>query len=91
MIYESDVLDLITKWQLEMADSRRNTYYQNALFDCIFDLRDLVNRSLNEEFSVKEAEKIFVTKDLPSEEMWNQIKEQEYDDYLHQVEEIKSA
>lgn len=53
MIYESDVSNLLSKWneRLQKTDSLQ---YKDALYDCLYDLKTLSEKSFNEEIDYQE-------------------------------------
>lgn len=54
MIYISDLQQLITSWQQRMTSGEQPIPYRDALNDCIYELNQLISRSLDEELSYRE-------------------------------------
>lgn len=48
MIYESDLIGLTTSWKMRLQDDYEQPY-KDALNDCIYELTQLINSSLDQE------------------------------------------
>lgn len=53
MVYICDLQQLIREW-LERMNTAQPPSYKDALRDCIYDLNQLVDRAIEEEFDYKE-------------------------------------
>ena len=54
MICVSDLQQLISSWQERMSKQAHPFEYKNALSECIYDLNQLINHSIEEELDYKE-------------------------------------
>ena len=54
MICVSDLQQLISSWQERMGKQTHPLEYKNALSECIYDLNQLINHSIEEELDYKE-------------------------------------
>jgi hypothetical protein len=54
MICVSDLQQLISSWQERMNKQAHPFEYKNALSECIYDLNQLINHSIEEELDYKE-------------------------------------
>ena len=54
MICVSDLQQLISSWQERMSKQAHPFEYKSALSECIYDLNQLINHSIEEELDYKE-------------------------------------
>ena len=54
MIYTKDIDKLIDKWQLSLQSFKDNPDYVDGIRDCIYDLSNLVTKSINEELTYQD-------------------------------------
>lgn len=54
MIYESDIDELISKW-VESPVFKAEPQYKDAVMDCIYDLRKLMDKNFTDEILAHEA------------------------------------
>ena len=54
MIYTKDIDELIDKWQLSLQSFKDNPDYVDCIRDCIYDLSNLVTKSINEELTYQD-------------------------------------
>ena len=54
MIYISDIQQLADKWTERMNNPTQSFDYKNAISECIYDLNQLINHSIEEELDYKE-------------------------------------
>lgn len=55
MIYVSDLNNLISQWTERLRDDSYPPQYRDALFECCYDLDNLVKKALDEEIESEEA------------------------------------
>ena len=55
MIYVSDVNQLISQWTDRLRDFSYPVQYRDALFECCYDLDNLLKKSFDEEIASREA------------------------------------
>ena len=55
MIYISDVQQLADKWTERMNNPTQSFDYKNALSECIYELNQLINRTLLDEMTEEDA------------------------------------
>ena len=55
MIYVSDINNLISQWTNRLQDYSYPPQYRDALFECCFDLNQLLTKSFEEEIAFREA------------------------------------
>ena len=55
MIYVSDINNLISQWTDRLKDSSYPVQYRDALFECCFDLDNLLKKSFDEEIASRES------------------------------------
>ena len=55
MVYESDLNNLLSQWQEITHRPLVDTSYKDAVRDCIYDLKTLVDKQFQEEIMAKEA------------------------------------
>lgn len=55
MIYISDLQQLVSQWLERMGNPIQSFEYKNALNECVDDLNNLIEKSLEEEIDYKEA------------------------------------
>ena len=72
MIYISDVQQLADKWTERMNNPSQSFDYRNALSECIYDLNQLINKTLLDEMTEEDAREYMLS--------------QEADDYLSSEE-----
>ena len=72
MIYISDVQQLADKWTERMNNPSQSFDYRNALFECIYDLNQLINKTLLDEMTEEDAREYMLSQEadayLSSEE-----------------------
>ena len=54
MIYTKDINDLLAQWTKRMAEFSSNSEYVDGVRDCIYDLNQLLTKSLDEELAYKD-------------------------------------
>ena len=54
MIYISDLQQLADEWTERLNNPAQSFEYKNALSECIYDLNQLINHSIEEELDYKE-------------------------------------
>lgn len=54
MIYESDIDGIISKW-LDSTAFKQDQQYRDAVMDCIYDLRKLMDKNFTDEILAHEA------------------------------------
>ena len=54
MIYISDIQQLANTWTERMNNPTQSFDYKNAISECIYDLNQLINHSIEEELDYKE-------------------------------------
>ena len=74
MIYISDVQQLADKWTERMNNPTQSFDYQNALSECIYELNQLVNKTLLDEMTEEDAREYILSQEadayLSSEEAY---------------------
>ena len=55
MLYSSDFNGLLARWDKETKDSHREQPYKDAVRDCIYDLRCMIDDKFAEEMLAQEA------------------------------------
>lgn len=55
MIYISDVQQLADKWTKRMNNPTQSFDYKNALSECIYELNQLINKTLLDEMTEEDA------------------------------------
>ena len=55
MLYSNDFNGLLARWDKETKDSHREQPYKDAVRDCIYDLRCMIDDKFAEEMLVQEA------------------------------------
>lgn len=55
MLYESELTNLLSQWQERLGTTDNNSSYKDALSDCIYDLRTVIDSSFAEEALANEA------------------------------------
>ena len=55
MLYSSDFNGLLARWDAETKDSHREQSYKDAVRDCIYDLRCMIDDKFAEEMLAQEA------------------------------------
>lgn len=55
MVYVSDLQQLISAWQERMDSPVHPSSYKDALMDCIYELNQLVNKTLLDELTEEDA------------------------------------
>lgn len=88
MIYESDLIGLLTTWKAVLFDKRQPKEYKDGVSDCIYDLQQLINNSFEEEMNTR-ADEIFNY--LPSEEVLKHLDELAADEYNSSMEKFERA
>ena len=56
MIYINDIQQLADKWTERMNNPTQSFEYKNALSECIYELNQLINKTLIDELTEKDAE-----------------------------------
>ena len=77
MIYINDLQQLADKWTERMNNPAQSFEYKNALSECIYDLNQLINKTLLDELMEEEARQYLL--------------EQEADSYLSSEENYYAA
>ena len=77
MIYISDIQQLADKWTERMNNPAQSFEYKNALSECIYELNQLIDRTLLDEMTEEDAR--------------DYILSQEADDYLSSEENYYAA
>ena len=68
MLYESDISNLLSQWQKRLDTKSSEQPYKDALSDCIYDLRCLVDNNHKEEALANEV----ITDQLEQDaQFWN--------------------
>ena len=74
MIYISDVQKLADKWTERMNNPTQSFDYQNALSECIYELNQLVNKTILDEMTEEDAREYILSQEadtyLSSEETY---------------------
>ena len=55
MLYESDVVSLLSQWQDRLNEHNREQPYRDALSDCIYELNCLMDKNFAEEALAQES------------------------------------
>lgn len=83
MVYESDIVGLLSLWLKRLKEGDHPSPYKDALEECRYELNELLENSLVKE-SVPQDYSFF--DDLPSEEIQQYLLEQQADAYLASLE-----
>ena len=54
MIYNCDINQLISEWNKRMTDTSYDPSYHDALNDCIYELNNLLSKSIEEELTYQD-------------------------------------
>lgn len=54
MIYVNELQQLLAGWNERLNNPVQSSSYKDALSDCIYDLNQLINHSIEEEFDYKD-------------------------------------
>ena len=84
MLYDSEIYGLLSKWEGLYATTTESASYKDALNDCIYDLKSLMDIHVQEETDA------FI-RNLPPEELYQLFLEQEADNYLSTMEAHETA
>lgn len=68
MLYDSDVNTLLSQWQERLSFQTAKQEYKDAVRDCIYDLRMLIDKQFQEECLANEA---FEQKLKEDKELWD--------------------
>lgn len=68
MLYESDLTNLLSQWQERLGENKVEQSYKDALNDCIYDLRTLIDSNFTQEALAQES---FMQKLKEDEATWN--------------------
>jgi hypothetical protein len=66
MIYISDIQQLADKWTERMNNPAQSFDYKNALSECIYDLNQLINKTLLDELTEEEARQYLLEQEADS-------------------------
>lgn len=55
MVYINDLQQLVSVWLDRLDNPAQSSDYRDALSECIYDLNNLIESMINEEFSAKEV------------------------------------
>jgi len=66
MIYISDVQQLADKWTERMNNPAQSFDYRNALSECIYDLNQLINKTLLDEMTEEDARQYLLEQEADS-------------------------
>lgn len=75
MAIESDIISLLSQWRSRLSSTDNNMDYKCALSECIYDLQNLLNESLDYQEYVQK-----MIESLPSEEIEEYLFNQEADE-----------
>ena len=77
MIYTSDLQQLINNWQERVDTTAHSQLYKDGVMDCIYELNQLINKTLLDEMTEEDARQYLL--------------EQEADSYLSSEENYYAA
>lgn len=63
MIYISDLQQLISSWQEGMGNKAYPSSYKDGVMDCIYDLNQLINKSILDELTEEDAKQYLLEQD----------------------------
>jgi hypothetical protein len=66
MIYVNDVQQLADKWTERMNNPTQSFDYKTALSECIYDLNQLINKTLLDELTEEDARQYLLEQDADS-------------------------
>ena len=66
MIYISDVQQLADKWTERMNNPTQSFDYKNALSECIYELNQLINKTLLDELTEEDARQYLLEQEADS-------------------------
>jgi len=66
MIYISDIQQLTDKWTERMNNPTQSFDYKNALSECIYELNQLVNKTLLDEMTEEDARDYILSQEADS-------------------------
>ena len=66
MIYINDLQQLADKWTERMNNPAQSFEYKNALSECIYDLNQLINKTLLDELTEEEARQYLLEQEADS-------------------------
>lgn len=66
MICVSDLQQLISSWQKRMGKQAHPFEYKNALSECIYDLNQLINKTLLDEMTEEDARDYILSQEADS-------------------------
>lgn len=49
MLYLSDITDLLSQWEGRLKEDKYNSAYKDAVSDCIYELKSMVDDKLQQE------------------------------------------
>lgn len=79
MLYESDLTSLAQQWEQRAKAPRTTGEYKDALMDCVYDLRCLIDKNFAEETLARESFEQQLVKDAFLFDMYNK-KEPNFND-----------
>ena len=66
MIYISDIQQLADKWTERMNNPAQSFDYKNALSECIYDLNQLINKTLLDQMTEEDARDYILSQEADS-------------------------
>ena len=66
MIYISDIQQLANKWTERMNNPTQSFDYKNAISECIYDLNQLINKTLLDELTEEDARQYLLEQEADS-------------------------
>lgn len=66
MIYISDIQQLADKWTERMNNPTQSFDYKNAISECIYDLNQLINKTLLDELTEEDARQYLLEQEADS-------------------------
>jgi hypothetical protein len=66
MIYISDIQQLADKWTERMNNPTQSFDYKNALSECIYELNQLINKTLLDELTEEDARQYLLEQEADS-------------------------
>lgn len=66
MIYISDIQQLADKWTERMNNPAQSFDYRNALSECIYELNQLINKTLLDEMTEEDARDYILSQEADS-------------------------
>lgn len=77
MAIESNIISLLSQWRNRLGTTDNNLDYKSALSECIYDLQNLLNESMDYQEYIQG-----LIENLPSEEIKEYLFNQEADEHI---------